>query len=58
WTKLPLGEVLAMATENPARLAGGYPRKGRLGRGADADIVLLDRDNEVRKVYLRGKEVR
>jgi len=58
WTKLPLGEVLAMATENPARLAGGYPRKGRLGRGADADIVLLGRDNEVRKVYLRGKEIR
>jgi N-acetylglucosamine-6-phosphate deacetylase len=58
WTRLPRGEVLAMATENPAKLAGGYPRKGRLGRGADADIVLLDRNNEVRKVYLRGKEIK
>ncbi|MBM3293438.1 MAG: N-acetylglucosamine-6-phosphate deacetylase [Candidatus Aminicenantes bacterium] len=57
WTKRPLEEILAMATENPARLAGAYPRKGRLGRGADADVVLLDDRLEVRKVFLRGEEI-
>ncbi len=29
---------------NPARIAGLYPRKGAIGKGADADLVVLDAD--------------
>jgi dihydropyrimidinase len=36
-------EVVATA---PARLMGLYPRKGTLGPGSDADVVLLDPDLE------------
>jgi N-acetylglucosamine-6-phosphate deacetylase len=57
WTGRPLAEILPFATSNPARLLGVLARKGRIGRGADADILLLDRRLRVRKVFLRGNEV-
>jgi len=38
---LPLGEVLATVTANPAR-ALGLARKGRIAPGMDADILILD----------------
>ncbi len=34
--------VVEAYSTTPARLAGLYPRKGRIGRGSDADIVLVD----------------
>jgi allantoinase len=36
--------VARMTAENPARHFGFYPRKGRLGVGADADIAVLSRE--------------
>jgi len=41
---LALGDALAAATATPARV-WGLPRKGRLAVGADADVLLLDRDD-------------
>jgi N-acetylglucosamine-6-phosphate deacetylase len=43
-----------MAGFNPARLLGIESRKGRLAPGADADIVLLDEELNVRQVFARG----
>ncbi|MGN6150448.1 MAG: beta-aspartyl-peptidase [Lysobacteraceae bacterium] len=41
---LSLGDALTAATATPARV-WGLPRKGRLAVGADADVLLLDRDD-------------
>lgn len=41
---LPLTDLVRMTSSNPARLFGFYPRKGSLGPGADADLVLVDPD--------------
>ncbi len=47
WTpreRVSLDEALTACTEGPARLAGTWPRLGRLAAGAEADVVLWDRD--------------
>lgn len=35
-------DLVRLLAAGPARIFGLYPRKGRLGEGADADIVLFD----------------
>jgi dihydropyrimidinase len=39
---LPLGRLVQLAAENPARAFGHYPRKGALAPGSDADVVVFD----------------
>jgi dihydropyrimidinase len=39
---LPLGRLVQLASLNPARAFGHYPRKGALAPGSDADIVVFD----------------
>ncbi len=41
---LPLPALVSLASANPARRLGLYPRKGSLQPGAAADLVLLDAD--------------
>jgi N-acetylglucosamine-6-phosphate deacetylase len=50
----PLPDAVRMLTSNPAKLLGLEFKKGVLRVGADADIVLLDRDLEVTNVWARG----
>ncbi|MCC8166534.1 MAG: allantoinase AllB [Planctomycetes bacterium] len=45
---LPLDKFTNLTAANPARLAGLYPRKGTLQVGSDADIVMIDPDEEWR----------
>lgn len=56
---LPLKDVVRMMSSNPARLSGLYPRKGALESGSDADITVIDLDEEwtVRKedLFYRNK---
>ncbi|MHB1908490.1 MAG: dihydroorotase [Nitrososphaerales archaeon] len=40
--KLGLEAFVRLASENPARHAGIYPRKGAIEVGSDADLVLVD----------------
>lgn len=40
--KLSLERLVAARSEVPARVYGLWPRKGHLGLGADADLVLVD----------------
>ncbi len=40
--RLDLGEMVAAASTNAAKLFGLYPRKGSLSIGADADLVVYD----------------
>lgn len=53
---VPLNEAVAMATANPAR-ALGLNTKGKLKPGADADLVILSRDLEVRRTLIAGERV-
>lgn len=39
---LPLAALARMASANPARLLGLYPRKGVIQPGSDADFVVVD----------------
>jgi beta-aspartyl-dipeptidase (metallo-type) len=50
----PLERVLPAFTANPAGLLR-LPRKGRLGPGADADLVVLDGAGGVAEVMARGR---
>jgi len=53
---LPVETVIPLATEVPARILGVAERKGRLERGYDADLVLLDESLGVERVFARGIE--
>ncbi len=46
--KLTLERMVEVACENPARIFGVYPKKGKIDIGADADLVLIDLDKEVK----------
>ncbi len=39
---VPIGRLVQLAAENPARAFGQYPAKGALVPGADADITVFD----------------
>jgi len=52
--KFTLTETLRLATVNPAGALGLEDRKGSIGVGRDADLVVLD-DLKVRTVYARGR---
>ena len=51
---VPLNEVIAMATENPAR-AIGLNTKGRLSVGADAELVVLSPQLDVVRTFCSGE---
>jgi N-acetylglucosamine-6-phosphate deacetylase len=57
-TGRPLWEVIRMATLTPARIAGVDRDLGSLERGKRADVVLLDRDCNVRRVFVEGVELK
>jgi N-acetylglucosamine-6-phosphate deacetylase len=54
---LRLQDVLQAATSVPARAMNWYGRKGVLAPGADADVVILDQDLNVRMTISRGRIV-
>ncbi|MEV7341714.1 N-acetylglucosamine-6-phosphate deacetylase [Streptomyces sp. NPDC093544] len=55
--KLPVENVVAALSANPARLLGMYDRIGSLEPGKDADLVILDSDFELKGVMRRGEWV-
>lgn len=56
-TGRPLWEVIRMATLTPARIAGWQDQIGSLAVGKRADLVVLDRDLRVRRVFRDGVEM-
>ncbi|MFD7813386.1 N-acetylglucosamine-6-phosphate deacetylase [Streptomyces sp. NPDC059785] len=55
--RLPVGDVVAAVSANPARLLGAYDRVGSLEAGKDADLVLLDEEFELKGVMRHGEWV-
>ena len=51
---LSLADATRMLTLNPATLLGIEFKKGVLRMGADADVVLLDENLQIRNVWARG----
>ncbi|MBQ8645041.1 MAG: N-acetylglucosamine-6-phosphate deacetylase, partial [Bacteroidales bacterium] len=49
--EVPLFDVCRMISETPAKIMGVYDRKGSLERGKDADILLLDKNLDVKAVW-------
>ncbi|MEU6006375.1 N-acetylglucosamine-6-phosphate deacetylase [Streptomyces sp. NPDC047453] len=52
--RLPVTDVVAALSANPARLLGMDDRAGSLEPGKDADLVLLDEDFALKGVMRRG----
>ncbi len=50
----PLESIFAFASTNPAKWLK-LPGKGRLEKGYDADIMLLDKDCSLRTLVARGR---
>ncbi len=49
-----LREAIMMASYNPAQTLGIVRRKGHIAPGADADLVILDKDLKVETTIVRG----
>lgn len=56
-TGRPLWEVIRMASLTPARIAGRDADIGSLERGKRGDILVLDKDLTVRRVFIDGTEI-
>ena len=56
-TGRPLWEVIRMASLTPARIAGRDRELGSLEKGKQADVVVFDRDLNVRRVFIDGVEL-
>lgn len=55
--RLPVEDVVAAISANPARLLGMSDRIGSLEPGKDADLVLLDHQFDLKGVMRRGEWV-
>lgn len=57
FTGRPLGEIIPLLTENPARLINVFDKKGSIENGKDADLVILDENNNVADVFVLGNRI-
>ncbi|ORZ17809.1 n-acetylglucosamine-6-phosphate deacetylase [Absidia repens] len=57
FTRCTKVEALEAATLHPAQSLGIQDRKGTFTPGADADLVFLDDDLNLKRVFVRGDEV-
>lgn len=52
---LDLSSAVRLVSTNPARHLRLHPRKGTISPGADADLVVLNEDLSIDKVFARGQ---
>lgn len=51
-------EIAVMACVNPARAAGAEDSRGELKEGYRADIILLNKEFNVKHVFIKGKQIK
>jgi len=58
--RITVNELVSLCSETAARHFGLYPRKGAIQPGSDADLVIVDDDNEqvVDESFYHGKDTR
>jgi N-acetylglucosamine-6-phosphate deacetylase len=56
-SEIPLAHIIRMATLTPAETIGVSDRLGSIDVGKDANVLLLNKDIDVVKVWIRGKEI-
>jgi len=56
-SSIGLPQAVRLATLNPAALLGVANRKGAIARGMDADIVIFDKDFDVKVTMVKGMVV-
>jgi N-acetylglucosamine-6-phosphate deacetylase len=54
---IDLKDAIRFASLNPARLLGLDAQKGSISKGKDADIVIFDKDFNVKMTIVRGRIV-
>ena len=54
---IPLHHGVQAATVNPAKAIGVFKERGSIEVGKLADLVLLEQDLTIRKVYVKGQEI-
>ena len=52
---VPLETALRPITSSPAAAIGMYPAKGCVREGSDADLIIMDKDLSILKVFAMGK---
>ncbi len=52
---IPLSSAVKCATVNPARAIGVFSERGSITAGKLADLVLLDENLAIKRIFLRGK---
>jgi len=55
FTGIPFERILRTVTINPAKLLKIENKKGLLKRGNDADIVILDKELNIKYIFVKGK---
>ena len=53
--EMPLERALRPVTSSPAAAIGMYPAKGCVREGSDADLIIMDKDLSILKVFAMGK---
>lgn len=56
WLNLSLPEAINLVSTNPARVLGLQQSKGKLNKGYDADLVILDKELNVQQTWIAGKK--
>jgi N-acetylglucosamine-6-phosphate deacetylase len=54
--EIPMHEALRMTTSTPAAILG-LPTRGRIAPGADADLIFLSAEGEVRETLVSGRTI-
>lgn len=55
FTNCQISDAIAMSASNPAKELGIFDQKGSIAIGKDADVVVLDENNEVMMTFCRGE---